>query len=84
MARPIDLACCLVVVTAALAWAAPAAAQQSRERPFVQAVRVDAGPRIDGALDDAVWSLAPPVDGFTQQEPNLGQPATERTEVRIV
>ncbi len=50
----------------------------------MQAVRVDAGPRIDGALDDAVWSLAPPVDGFTQQEPNLGQPATERTEVRIV
>ena len=84
MSRLIDRACCLAVFAAGFGWAAPAAAQPSRERPFVQAVRVDEGPRIDGALDDAVWSLAPPVDGFTQQEPNLGQPATERTEVRIV
>ncbi len=86
---PTDCSCrrsSLLVVAAlvALSVATPAAAQPSRERPFVQAVRVDEGPRIDGALDDDVWSLATPVDGFTQQEPNLGQPATERTEVRIV
>jgi hypothetical protein len=64
--------------------AMPAAAQPSRERPAIHAVRVDEGPRVDGALDDEVWSRATPVEGFTQQEPNLGQPATERTEVRIV
>ena len=70
--------------TLCLAAFSPAAAQPSRERPFVQAVRVEEGPRVDGALDDAVWTQATPVDSFTQQEPNLGQPATERTEVRIV
>ncbi|MGD9903066.1 MAG: DUF5916 domain-containing protein [Vicinamibacterales bacterium] len=80
-----DPACrCLAAALAMLCWAVPAAAQPSRERPFIGAVRVEAGPRIDGALDDAAWTAATPVDTFTQQEPNLGQPATERTEVRIV
>ena len=62
----------------------PAAAQTSKERPFIQAAKVETGPRIDGVLDDAAWQTATPVESFTQQEPNLGQPATERTEVRIV
>ena len=62
----------------------PASAQPSKERPFIQATKVDSGPRIDGVLDDAAWQTATPVEGFTQQEPNLGQPATERTEVRIL
>lgn len=59
-------------------------AQPSKERPFIQAARVETGPRIDGVLDDAAWQAATPVESFTQQEPNLGQPATERTEVRVV
>ena len=84
MSRLADPACCLAVLAAVLAAAVPAAAQSSRERPFVQAVKVDTGPRVDGALDDEVWARATAVDTFTQQEPNLGQPATERTEVRIV
>jgi hypothetical protein len=50
----------------------------------MQAVRVDEAPRIDGVLDEAVWQLATPVDGFTQQEPLEGQPASDRTEVRIL
>src|SRR5688572_9486245 len=87
---PIDCCCrrsllpVALIIVLCLAAAAPAGAQPSRERPFVQAVRVDEGPRVDGALDDEVWARATPVEGFTQQEPNLGQPATERTEVRIV
>lgn len=59
-------------------------AQPSRERPRVQAVRIDAAPRIDGVLDDAVWQLARPVNQFTQQEPQEGQPASDLTEVRIL
>ena len=31
----------------------PAVAQPSKERPFIQATKVDSGPRIDGVLDDA-------------------------------
>ncbi len=68
----------------AAAFVQPVAAQPSKERPFIQAVKVETGPRIDGVLDDAAWQGATPVGNFTQQEPNLGQPATERTEVRIV
>ncbi|MEZ5293253.1 MAG: DUF5916 domain-containing protein [Vicinamibacterales bacterium] len=76
----------LAVFAAALVVATPlsAAAQASRERPFIQAAKVDVGPRIDGDLGDDAWKAATPVDGFTQQEPSLGQPASDRTEVRIV
>ena len=72
--------------TALLVGAVPtsAVAQPSKERPFIQAAKVDTGPKVDGVLDDAVWQTATPVETFTQQEPNLGQPASERTEVRIV
>ena len=38
---------------------------------------------VDGRLDEAVWSRAIPAGDFIQIDPNNGQPATERTEVRI-
>ncbi len=49
----------------------------------VVAVRAAHAPVIDGRLDDPVWSRARAVSGFVQSEPQEGQPATERTEVRI-
>jgi hypothetical protein len=56
-----------------------------RAAPLMVAVRAAAGaPRIDGRLDDAAWALAEPATGFRQQSPRDGDPATERTEVRIV
>ena len=63
---------------------AVSSAQPSRERPQLQAVRIDEAPRIDGVIDEAVWDLAHPVDQFTQQEPQEGQPASDRTEVRVL
>lgn len=44
----------------------------------------DARPQIDGRVDDPAWSAAQPYSTFTQQEPNDGQPATERTEIRFL
>ena len=41
-------------------------------------------PLIDGLLDDGVWEDAPLITGFRQKEPVEGQPASERTRVRIV
>jgi hypothetical protein len=41
-------------------------------------------PVIDGLLDDAAWGRATPMAGFIQREPSDGQPASERTEVRVV
>jgi hypothetical protein len=53
-------------------------------RPVAQAVHVAAAPVIDGVLDEPMWQEAPPLDGFVQAEPLEGQPASERTEVRIL
>nr|MBA3659428.1 hypothetical protein [Gemmatimonadales bacterium] len=50
----------------------------------VAAVRISQRPRIDGALDDAVWSSAPLVSGFVQSTPDEGASASQRTEVRIL
>src|SRR5687767_3738158 len=53
--------------------------------PVLEAVRVpDAEPAIDGLLDDAAWAQAPVATDFMQFEPNEGEPATERTEARIL
>src|SRR6476661_3432435 len=49
-----------------------------------EAVRVDRAPKLDGALDDPIWSSAIPVTDFRQREPKEGEPATEKTEVRIL
>ena len=38
---------------------------------------------IDGHLDDDVWLRAPIVTGLRQRDPAEGEPATERTEVRV-
>ena len=49
------------------------------------AVEVDAAPVVDGnVLDDPVWRAAPPISGFSQSAPDEGEPATQRTEVRVV
>ena len=54
--------------------AAPQLAAHAAERP----------PDLDGRLDDAVWSLAAPVQLSRQVDPDEGQPPTERTEIRIL
>lgn len=41
-------------------------------------------PKIDGSLDEAIWRSAAPVDGFIQRSPRGGEPASQRSEVRIV
>ena len=50
----------------------------------VRAVRIDQPLRLDGRLDEEVYALVPPVDGFIQQLPVEGVPATEATEVWIL
>ncbi len=47
--------------------------------------RVDAPPLLDGnVLADPAWEGVPPATGFRQTAPDEGQPASERTEVRVV
>ena len=64
---------------------APAAAPGLREQYQIQAKRVGQNPpSLDGVLNDEAWKDAAVIDSFTQQEPFIGEPATERTEVRIL
>ena len=52
-------------------------------RAAVRAVRLSQPLRLDGRLDDALYSDVPAISGFLQMEPQAGAPATERTDVWI-
>jgi hypothetical protein len=51
--------------------------------PEVRAVPLQGAFRLDGRLDDPIWQTAPPASGLRQNQPNAGEPATQRTEVRF-
>lgn len=49
----------------------------------VRAVRVTTPIRLDGRLDEAVYTTVHPASGFIQMEPKGGEPATEHTDVWV-
>src|SRR5262249_43101669 len=53
-------------------------------RATVRAVRVSPPPRIDGKLDESIYSEVQPVSDFIQNDPKEGAPATEKTEVWVL
>ena len=53
-------------------------------RRTVTAVEIRGAITMDGALDEEAWRAAEPATGFVQAEPHEGEPATERTDVRLV
>jgi hypothetical protein len=80
---------CSRLIVAGLVVGAPAVARaQSDAAPparTLQALRLGEADiiRLDGLPDEALWERAQPASGFLQRDPNNGDPATERTEVRI-
>ncbi len=50
----------------------------------VEPRRAERPPVVDGRLDEEAWLSAAVVDDFVQQEPAEGEPATERTVVRLL
>jgi hypothetical protein len=71
-------------VVAATAVAEAGVAAYGRTVPAVQAFPLGAEVRLDGRMDEAAWSAAELATGFTQQRPRAGEPATQRTEARIL
>jgi len=67
--------------------AAPAAAAAQNvppaEPPQARAVALQGEIQLDGRLNEAVWRAPSPATDFRQYQPNEGQPATQRTEVRF-
>ena len=53
-------------------------------RVAVRAVRVDQPLRIDGQLDEAVYTQVEAISGFIQNDPAEGEPATEKTDVWLL
>ncbi len=49
----------------------------------IDAVKMEQAPKIDGKLDEAVWSTITPVTDFIQNFPTYGLPCSQRTEVKI-
>ena len=85
--RPFSLAFVLALLAqpvAAQAQGAPQAPRAAAPRLTASAIRADKPPVVDGNLDDEVWRRAPPLGNFVQNEPFEGQPATEKTEVRLL
>jgi hypothetical protein len=76
------MAACLAA--AALVDSAAAQTGTHAPRAAFAAIRVSRAPVIDGHLDDETWQGVEAASNFTQQDPDEGQPATERTEIRIV
>ncbi|HEU4700797.1 MAG TPA: DUF5916 domain-containing protein, partial [Gemmatimonadales bacterium] len=50
----------------------------------VRAARTPQPIALDGALTEPAWAQATVFSDFTQKDPNEGQPATQRTEVRVL
>lgn len=50
----------------------------------IKAVRVTDEIKVDGLLNEPAWSLAQPATDLRQERPAEGEPASERTEVRVL
>jgi hypothetical protein len=63
----------------------PTLASASDTTRVITAVRLTESERVrlDGVLDDPVWSRIPPITSFMQQEPHEGAEPSERTEIRV-
>ena len=70
-----------------VAAAAPGQTTRPVEAPTFSAMRLPedgAALRIDGKVDEPAWNAVQPYATFTQQDPDEGAPASERTEVRVL
>lgn len=57
---------------------------QLSESTRLRAYRIDQSISVDGALTEAAWAEADRISNFTQREPDVGAPASERTEIAIL
>jgi len=88
VSRPIPIVLSLVLILTGTALgnavSDPSHSSPQQNNSTANAVRVDRAPKLDGTLDDPLWQRAEPISNFRQREPHEGEPATEKTEVRIL
>lgn len=63
-----------------------AAKSREAEVPTLNALKLNGEEsiKLDGKLDEAIWQQTQIASGFTQRSPNDGQPATEKTEAKVI
>src|SRR3954470_19865466 len=59
-------------------------ARDDHGQATIRAVRIERPIELDGRLDEAIYQETPPIDGFIQQEPSEGAPASENTHVWVL
>ena len=64
--------------------AGEAVSRDADGRVTLRAFRLSEPLTVDGVLDDPVYDQVPAADGFLQQEPNEGAPASESTRVWVL
>jgi hypothetical protein len=69
----------LVTMLASSSEASPATTSRVAE-----ATEAHEAPVIDGVVEDSIWATAQVITDFVQAEPYEGEPATEKTEVRLL
>ena len=57
--------------------------RDSTGKTSIRIVRLTAPLRIDGRLDESIYTSVPAISDFIQMEPAGGQPATEKTDVWV-
>ena len=70
--------------TSAVGQAEPIVIRDSAGQITVRAVRATGEMRVDGRLDEEIYTATDAITGFVQQEPDEFQPATEKTEAWVV
>ena len=78
-----------LVVLSALGLFAATLSASAQTKPgsanVATALRATEVPTLDGdVLGDPAWKNAPPITSFVQEQPDEGQPASEKTEVRVI
>ncbi len=58
--------------------------QNSDQKRRIEVLRIDSEIVIDGEMDEPAWQRAETAKDFIQQEPIMGEPTSERTEVRLL
>ncbi len=74
----------LPVLLPGATWAQTEGTAATDPVPVARGARTATPPTIDGLLAEDAWTEAPVITNFVQHEPFEGQPATERTEIRIL
>ena len=56
----------------------------AQDNKHLEALFIESEIEIDGLINEAIWSKAKIADGFTQSTPIFGNPASQKTEVKVL